>query len=145
MQLTIYGKSNPKIKTEMKKSIFILLLLAVTVSVTSQTYGEFTADRISLQLDAYEHSNGISSSGKHKSHTLVVDDYYDIHLVKSKINRLVNEYSDIEYVDAWKWDAEYEYFTAIISFGHLFLYLGYSENHQTCIVMYNKIEGEKEL
>lgn len=127
----------------MKKSIFILLLLAITVSIQAQTFGEFAAQSVSLHLDAYEHSNGVSSSGEFRIHTLVVDDYYDIHFVKSKINRLINEYSDVEYIQAWKWDAESEHFSCIIDFGDLTLYLGYSENTKSCIVLYDKIKGDK--
>lgn len=127
----------------MKKSIFILLLLAVTISIQAQSYGEFAAYKVALQLDAYEHSNGVTSSGEFRSHTLIVDDFYDVHLIKSKINRLVDEYSDIIYVDLWRWDPDIEYFTTVLNFDGLELFLGYSETKQACIVLYDKIKGDK--
>lgn len=126
----------------MKKAM-ILLLLAVTVSIQAQSYGEFAVYSVSLQLNAYEQSNEVIPEGNFRSHTLVVDDYYDIHLVKSKINQLVNKYSDVDYLQAWKWNAEGECFTAIIDFADLTVYIGYSDYNKSCIVLYDKIKGDK--
>ena len=127
----------------MKKSIFILLLLAVTISIQAQTYGELAVYNVSLELDAYEHSNGIIDSGNLRAHTLIVDDFYDIHLVKSKFNHFVNQYSDVEYVDIWRWEPDNKFFNAVIDVNDLEIYIGYSEINQTCIVLYEIIEGDK--
>lgn len=130
----------------MKKSIFILLLLAVTVTIQAQaTLGDFAAHEITIQLDAYELNNGITDGGEYKAHTLIIDDFYDFQLVKSKINRMINEYSDLEYVDAWRWVPEHEYFACVIEFIGMNVFVGYSEITQSCVVMYDKRHGEERL
>lgn len=119
----------------------ILLLLAVTVSVQSQTIGEFIAQTVTLQLDAYEHS--VKEGDEFKTHILVVDDFYDIHLIKSKINRLVNEYSDVNYLTAWSWLAEEGFYMCQVDFIDMMVMIGYNDEKNICMVLYDKKQGGK--
>ena len=120
------------------KNLIITLLLAVTVSMQAQTMGEFAVHTITLQLDAYQFSHELSKSGEYQVYTLVVPDFFDIHLVKSKINRLTDEYSDVDYIGAWKYRQDSESFMCTLNFADLTLTIGYHDGTKKLLVLYDK-------